>query len=101
MLFEFAPRNTAMKLYHVEIVSLHQAQAALHPRADILRRMYMLCCHLRAGHASAFRRQEVFRSALRDMATDQFLAAPVVDGCVDKVDARVENGIENFSGIVV
>src|SRR5262249_46043713 len=43
----------------------------------------------------------VFRSATCDMAADQLLATPIIDGCIDQVDARIKNGIENISGIVV
>jgi hypothetical protein len=35
-----------------------------------------------------------------DIAADQLLATPIVDGCVDKVDALVEDGVENLSRIV-
>src|SRR5215472_4745519 len=100
MLLEFAPGDAAMKLYRVEIVGLHQTQAMLYAGADILCRMNMPRGHTRAGHASAFRRQEVLRSPMRDMAADQLLATPIGDRCFDKVDAIVEDDIENLSRVV-
>ena len=56
--------STAAPGFEARIKAL---EIELGARADILRRMNMLRCHPRAGHASAFRRQKVFRSALRDM----------------------------------
>ena len=101
MLLEFAPRNAPMKLHCVEMVGFHETQAVLHARADVLCRMNVPRGHARTGHASAFRRQEVFRSAMCDMAADQLLATAIIDRCVYEVDARVEDGVENLSRIVV
>jgi len=100
MLLEFAPRNAPMKLHCVEMVGFHETQAVLHARADVLCRMNVPRGRARPGHASALRGQEVFRSAMCDIAADQLLATPIVDGCVDKVDALVEDGVENLSRIV-
>ena len=61
MLIEFAPCDAPMKLHRIEIIGLHLPQAMLYASADILRRMNVPRGHARAGHASALRRQEVFR----------------------------------------
>ncbi len=54
-----------------------------------------------AEEASALGGQEVLVAPGPDVPADQLLAAPVIDRGVDQVDPRIENCVEQATGVLV
>ena len=45
--------------------------------------------------------EEIFAAPMADKKTDAFLAQTVVWSCIDKIDARIQNGVEKLLGMSV
>ena len=98
-------RRRDVELHQVEIVGLHPHQALLHAGDDVVAREDVRadladrgrrCTH----QATAFAREVVLGSPMRDVASDALLAHAVVDRGIDVVDAGIEHGVEDGFGLL-
>src|ERR1043165_8201679 len=89
-----------MELHNVEVVRTHAAQALLDGRADVLARVLVLPAGS-SDRSAALGRDEELRAPSRDVAADELLAGTVVRRCVDVIDARIEDGVQDGLGLRV
>jgi hypothetical protein len=87
-------------LEEIEAVGLKSAETLLNAGPDVLLAVVMGIRgsgsgRRRAEEAPALGRQEIVISTMTDVASDQLLAAAVVDGGVNQIDALISTALSN------